>query len=242
MFKKRPVHLLTIPKGTLLFRTAENYDTDFTGIPLNGKSCIPTQYNVFFYFNPFVVDSIHWYNFLKDMRVYETTQDVKVIMLLKPSKITRGDYRGTAKKPVIMSCAKTRKACVPGREYDPCFSETFLKKHPNVLGYIGLARSDSDQLREGMQGSLKNLVKYIQLAEDNRGFKGSPEIVLHPLRKRVFDNIIISDKSEFVKQQSFVFKHITTLPREHDTLVNFLQTKTQQDPNTGFFTYNEKSK
>lgn len=242
MFRKQPVHLYTVPKGTLLFRTAERYDTDFTGVPLNGESCIPPQYNVFFYFNPFAVESVHWYDFIKDMRVYETTQDTKVVLLLKPSKMTRGDSRNKTKKSILIPCSKTRKACVKGRDYDPCFSESFLKKHPDVLGYMGMARKDAQQLRDAMKTSLKHVVKYIQLAEDERGFKGTPEVVLYPLRKRNFEDIMIKDKDGFVKNHDFNFRYIKTLSRERKELVDFMEKHTVQNPDTGFFTYKEKSK
>lgn len=237
-YGKHKVYTTTIPKGTLLFRAVEDNKNDFTGVQLDNKKCIPPQFNVFFYFNPFVVDSIHWYDFIKTMDIYQLNNDVKVVVLLKPSTHTRGDAR-TKKNPFMIPCNKTRKACIVGREYDPCFRDTFLKKHPEVMGYIGLARTDSKQLRDGLKKNLKDVMKYVQLAEDERNFKGSPELVLYPLQQRSHDDIYIDDPEGWKQNQQYNYTLVKTLPRKRQELVKFLESHTVQDPETGYFTYKE---
>lgn len=232
-FRREKVHLYTIPKGTLLFRTTHDYTSDFAGVPVNNVRCIPSQYNVFFYFNPFVIDSIHWYEHLKDIAVYRTTHDIKVVLLLKPSKRTRADLRKGTKRSLIKSCSKTRKACIPGREYDPCFSEEFLSKHPDIMGYVGVARKDSAQLRTGMKGILKPVAKYIQIAQDDRNFFGSPELALYPMRHRK-DDIYVKDPDTWIKSQSFNFEYIKTFERNQSVLSEFLDTETVRDSH-GFY-------
>ena len=47
--------IIVLPKGTLLFRVVKDPQTDFIGVPFDGKHCIASSLNVSFYFSPFVV-------------------------------------------------------------------------------------------------------------------------------------------------------------------------------------------
>jgi hypothetical protein len=67
----------TIPKNTLLFRVVDNYKTDLFGVNLDNKSCIPFNYNIFFYFDPYTIDFIpQWYKNTKKIEVYATNEDI----------------------------------------------------------------------------------------------------------------------------------------------------------------------
>ena len=237
-YKKHKIHTVIVPKGTLLFRAVVNPSDDFTGAKVGNMKCIPPQYNVFFYMNPFVTESQpEWYSMIKDIEVYELSQDARVVLLLKPSTHTRGDSRRLTKKSFLIPCNKTRKACLKGRPYDPCFEEGFLKKFPDIVGYIGIGRNDAIQLQKSLKTSLRDVVKYVQLTSDSRGVEGSPELVLYPLQTRVFKDIYIENPSEWKKQQTFNYKHITTIPRNHDDFISFIKQHTVQDPNTKYFSY-----
>ena len=57
LFGKTKVPLIELPEGTLLFRVVPDKSTDFTGVKVeDGSYCIPPQYNVFFYFDPFTAE------------------------------------------------------------------------------------------------------------------------------------------------------------------------------------------
>jgi len=240
-YKKHKVYLDRIPKGTLVFRAVVNPEDDFTGVVVGDTKCIPPTYNVFFYFNPFVTDSQpKWYDQIKNMEVYELTKDIKIMLLLKPSTDTRGDPRSTTrKKPYLISCNKTAKSCLKGREYDPCFSKDFLKKYPDVVGYIGIGKSDANILSDSMKTNLKSVVDYIQISEDDLNIKGSPELVLYPLQTRKVDDIIITDPEEWKRHNKFNYKHLASLPNTRKDLLKFIETHTTRDENTGYYSYKE---
>lgn len=241
-YKKHKIYLETIPKGTLLFRVVPDKEDDFTGVSLQDKKCIPPQYNVFFYFNPFVTESQpRWYETIQNMEVYELEKDTKVVLLLKPSPDTRGDSRYKTKKTktFMITCNKTRKSCLKGRPYDPCFEDAFIQKFPDVVGYIGVGRNDSLELKAYMKTSLKPVIDYIQIAEDERGVTGSPELVLYPLQHRHQKDIFIKNPEEWKQSQKFNYKHIQSIPQKQQALLEFIQQHTSRDPVTGYYFYKE---
>jgi hypothetical protein len=241
-YKKHKIYLDTIPKGTLLFRVVPDKEDDFTGVSVGTKKCIPPQYNVFFYFNPFVTESQpRWYESIKTIEVYELEKDVKVVLLLKPSPHTRGDsrYKSKKTKTFMITCNKTRKSCLKGRPYDPCFEDGFIKQFPSVVGYIGVGRNDSLELKAYMKTSLKPVINYIQMAEDTRGVTGSPELVLYPLQHRNTKDILIENTEEWKQSQHFNYKHLQSLPHNQKALVEFVQQHTTRDQITGYYSYKE---
>lgn len=241
-YKKHKIYLDTIQKGTLLFRVVPHKEDDFTGVSIGDKKCIPPQYNVFFYFNPFITESQpRWYEFIKSMEVYELEKDVKVVLLLKPSPDTRGDsrYKTTKTKTFMVTCNKTRKSCLKGRPYDPCFEDGFIKKFPDVVGYIGVGRNDSLELKAYMKTTLKPVIDYIQIAEDRRGVTGTPELVLYPLQHRNQKDILIENPDEWMKTQKFNYKHLKSLPQNQKDLREFIDQHTVRDQTTGYYSYKE---
>jgi hypothetical protein len=237
-YKHHKIYLDTIPKGTLLFRVVPEKQSDLTGVSVGNKTCIPPQYNVFFYFNPFVTESQpRWYESIKTMEVYQLEKDVKVVLLLQPSPHTRGDSRYKTKKAktFMITCNKTRKSCLKGRPYDPCFEEGFIKKFPDVVGYIGVGRNDSLELKAYMKTSLQPVIDYIQIAEDARGVTGTPELVLYPLQERNLKDIVISNPDEWIQTQHFNYKHLQSLPHNQKDLLNFIQNHTTRDQTTGYY-------
>jgi hypothetical protein len=238
-YKKHKIYFETIPKGTLVFRAVANREDDLSGVSIGDKKCIPPTYNVFFYLNPFVTESqAKWYEQIKNMEVYELTKNVKVMLLLKPSKNTRGDPRSTRrKKPFLIKCSDAPKSCLEGKEYDPCFSEDFIQKFPNVVGYIGIGKTDAEILLDSMNTTLKNVVDYIQISEDDRNIKGSPELVLYPLQKRKLNDIEITDPEEWKKHNKFNYKHMKTVPHKQKDLIDFIEKYTTRDQTTGYYSY-----
>jgi hypothetical protein len=126
-----------------------------------------------------------------------------------------------------------------GREYDPCFSKDFLKKYPDVVGYIGIGKSDANILSDSMKTNLKSVVDYIQISEDDRNIKGSPELVLYPLQSRKVDDIIITDPEEWKRHNKFNYKHLTSLPNTRKDLLKFIENHTTRDQNTGYYLYKD---
>lgn len=240
LFAKKKVPLIELPKGTLLFRVVPDKTTDFTGVKVeDGSYCIPPQYNVFFYFDPFSAEIFPEYlGDIPTIEVYKLKHTVKIVSMVSPSPLTKAQ-RMTS-KGVIKSCNKTRRSCLKGREYDACLSETFIEKYPSVVGWIGLGRSDSTKLmKEIKSGVLQDKTEFIHLLKDSRGVKGSPELAIYPLKERQMQDINIDNPAEWMKNQDFNFEHVVTLNRDKDTLVNFLTSRATFVDGKWYYSYKE---
>lgn len=209
-----------LPKGTLLFRTVKDIKSDFAGIydDKTKKYCLSKNHNVFFYPYPFVADAIQsvnpykYYEEHERMEIYKTTHDLKLLSLIKPSLMTRGDrFSGSS----ITTCDKTNTyKCKKGRSYDPCLSSDFQTKYPDVVGYVGIGRQDGLWVQEAIKKKTipKKEIKYIHLSSDRLN-KGVKEIVLYPLQKRVEH---LGTYKQFMKKYGMLmnYNHIKTLSRK----------------------------
>ena len=133
---------IILPKGTLLFRgmnTTATLTSDFAGMPVDDKKfCLHENYNVFFYPFPFVAGTVAAYQYTV---IYVTTQDLKLVNLILPSKFNRESRK--TKTGGIVSCDDTENECdVSGRDYDPCVDYTKVPK--DVSGMIAIAKADAE--------------------------------------------------------------------------------------------------
>jgi hypothetical protein len=217
LFKKKKVSLITIPENTFLFRVVDDWKTDFRGVKVGDSHCVPPQYNVFFYFDPFTGGaSKHWEN-VKDIQVYKTTAPLKIVSLISPSQLNRGSRMTKGK--VIKSCNKTRKSCLKGRDYDPCFDEDFLEKNPSIVGSIGLGRSDTLKTNQEIEnGLLTDVKEYIHTVKDKRGIQGPPELALYPFRKRRSEDV----KDANMEKEEYNYERVDTLARNKGAIKEFL--------------------
>jgi hypothetical protein len=212
-YGKTKIPIITIPKGTLLFRAVENPESDFTGV----NNCFSPQYNVFFYFSPFVVDGIpEWYSKIPEMQVYIATHNLKVVSMLSPSKFTRGSR--LTKKQFVVSCNKTRKSCLTPRSYDPCFRDSFLEKNPSLMGYTALGNNDIRAFNLSVkEGLLDNKLQYIHKKKDATGLEGPPELAIYPLKKRH-----MTDIQPPADKNLFNYQHVRSITRTGNELEKFM--------------------
>lgn len=234
------LHYTILKKNTLLFRLVSNPTDDIQG-PLTetGSRCLTPNYNVFFYPNPFVgkiiligkslasIDHVH---------VYRLKHDVKVLNLLSPSKLTRG-HKLDHRNKTIKQCSRTHQGCLPfkGREFDPCFTPQFMKKHPNVLGMIAIAENDARGFQKRKEKVTDAMKPYIHMKSDSKGLLGVPEIILHPLQKRL-DHDLITQEGDVLKTN---YEVVDVLPIKDETLVTFMEKHAVYDPKTSFYIYKE---
>lgn len=237
------LHYTTLKKGTLLFRLVSNPSHDLNG-PLmeNGKHCLTENYNVFFYPNPFVGKIILSGKSFKDIdkiHIYKLKYDVKVLNLLGPSRLTRG-HKVESKQKTLRTCSKARKGCLPlkGREFDPCFTSSFMKEHPTVLGMVSIAFNDSRSLAKNQSKITEVMKPYIHTKKDVNGLSGIPEIMLYPLKQRHIGDII----SEPNEKLDNIYEVVDVLPIKEDELIHFMKSHAIYEPRTSFYIYNEKSK
>lgn len=236
----------TIPKGTLLFRLTKNPKADMRGVSKeDGTRCILPNHNVFFYPNPFV-GKFALSKFVKskdypNITVFVLKHDVKVFWLLEPSKYSRVDKN--RKRFFMKRCSTTRKGCVDKKivqglhaPYNPCLSDTIIKKYPDIVGMLGIAFGDSQRVQEAIRNKTVRHKKYYNFAKDSSGTESIPELILHPLTKR-------NEKPLIVKAGDVLdtnYKELAHFPTENDNkLVQFMEKHAEFDSDTHFYVYKE---
>jgi len=224
-FDGKEIPITTIPKGTLLFRAVEHVEADYVGRDMGkGKLCIPPNYNVFFYYTPFAIDSVKWYDRIMNVEVCVATKDLKIVSLVSPSKYTRTSRFDKDFVMVPCNSDELKKACFKSRVADPCFRDEFLEEFPDIVGYTSIAKEDADRLMAAVKrGKLKPYAKYIPLTKDDRGIEGTPEVVLYPLTKRRMESIYIDHPESFKGNSEFNYQHIATLNRNCDDREKFMK-------------------
>ena len=184
---RHKLSIITIPKGTVLFRKSKDLNSDYCGSRNNEENPanynVPTDLNVFFYFYPYYGDTVDVAQGTNKMFIL--TQDIKLLNLTYPSSINRKDRNNYYYNDIFVSC----------RSHDPCFTDDFKKKHPDILGFLAIAENDAEEhVRIYYNQDKKNKDKtnypsfYSVLWEDNR-IKGSPEIILYPFQERFLKEI-----------------------------------------------------
>lgn len=236
----------TIPKGTLLFRLTKFPKDDLRGVlKEDGTRCILPNHNVFFYPNPFIgKHALSKFIKAKDYpytTVYVLKRDVKVYWLLDPSKYSRVDKN--RKRFFMKRCSTTRKGCVDKKiiqglhaPYNPCLSDTVIKKYPDIVGMMAIARGDALRVNEALKNKTVRHKKYFKFADDSAGSHSIPELILHPLTKRNEKPLIVKPGDTLDTN----YKQLATFETEQEgKLAGFLERHAVYDPETFFYTYKE---
>jgi hypothetical protein len=237
-YRRSKLLVQTIPKGTLLFRLVKFPSDDIRGVPLkDGTRCITPHSNVFFYPNPFVGKIVlaEWFKDVNKVRVYILKKDVKVLRLLTPSKQNR--LARTTKRNFIRNCNTVSKGCLPRKQnvYDPCMSDSLLKKHPEIVGILSLSIGDTVRYQQRKAKTQRNS-KYFHSATDSSGIEGIPELALHPLTTRPQKDVIVKE-GDTLETNFELMKSFPTA--EEDKLRTFMDKHTVYDPATFFYRYIE---
>jgi hypothetical protein len=222
-YNDKQIPILNIKKGTLLFRYV--YDNPGDNVTINkmapgsflgiqnekdeNEYCLPSNYNVFFYPYPYVMDTNKYLKpTASKMMLFETTTDIKVALFLKPSLYTRNM---TGEENEISVSCDNFNFCygLKGRSHDPCFKEEFMKQHPEIMGIYGISFNDNKRfLQQFNKPIFKPFRKFIHMYEDNKTI-GVPELMLYPLRRRG-DEIVTKvegDVYDFIKKHEKSFNY-----------------------------------
>lgn len=219
-YKGNEIPTVVYPKGTLLFRATDNSEKDFVGPNMEpGKVCIPWDYNVFFYTDPFVVDGIDWHDEKKFVKAYVLTGDIRVVSMINPSKYHRGSRKD--KNYAVTSCENTiedtcmskNESHVEANKLNPCLKKDFVKQNSTVSGWVAVAAADSQKVKDAIASG--KVSGKIGMVKDSRGTVGPPEVVLYPLRVRKAEDIIESHPEKFIaeKENLYNYKVVATLKR-----------------------------
>jgi hypothetical protein len=232
-YRRTKLLIKTIPKGTLLFRYTKTPQNDVRGIPVDSGRCVTPNFNVFFHPNPYI--GYHLYQeYRKEIGdtvyAYVLTHDIKVLWLLEPSPYSRMTRK---KKTFIKECSRVPKGCMPrpGNAYDPCFSDTMIKKYPDIVGMIALAPGDDKLLRKAeKRGITRKAKSYFHKARDSFGIHAVPELILHPFSKRPSKDVIIHENDK-------IENNYKLLKKMNYSEVDSFMTRAVYDPQTYFYTY-----
>jgi hypothetical protein len=237
-YRRSKLDVMTIPKGTLLFRILKDQENDMRGVPIeNGMRCLTPNFNVFFYPNPFAAQLAFEKYLKKDydpyVYVYVLNKDIKVLSLIKPSKYSRAEK---FKKGLFMKrCSTVRKGCLPRKqnEYDVCLSDTIVEKFPEVVGTLSIVQSDSRIIKKGLKNS-KNVTmrRFFNYAEDSTGAKSVPELSIHPLILRPSKDVITKEGDVLETNYSLLGKFNRN---DQKSIINFMDTKTVYNPQTFYY-------
>lgn len=239
-YRNTKLLIQTIPKGTLLFRLVKQPKNDLRGVPLDdGTRCIIPNFNVYFYPNPFAaIRSLdkRLISPISKMHTYILEKDVKVVLLTLPSKYSRSSRK--TKRNFIKTCDKVPKGCMPNSldAWDPCFSDTIVKKYPDVVGMVAVAFLDTLRLKRSLKKTSKNISKFFKTATDSRGIKGLPELILHPLVKRPSKQVIVHESDTLENNYTLLTKFDLN---NEAKMLQFMDKHAKYDPNTLFYTYTE---
>jgi len=232
-YRRTKLLIKTIPKGTLLFRYTKTPQNDLRGIPIDEGRCVTPNFNVFFHPNPYI--GFHMYEeYRKEIGdtvyAYILTHDIKVLWLLEPSKYSRMTRK---KRTFIKECSRVPKGCMPrpGNSYDPCFSDTMIKKYPDVVGMIVLAPGDDKLMRKAEKRGISRKAKsFFHKAHDSFGIHAVPELILHPFVKRPSKDVIVHD-------QDIIENNYKLLKKMKGEELHSFMRKAVYNPETYFYTY-----
>lgn len=246
LYRRSPIMIKTIPKGTLLFRLTKSIKDDIRGYPKkDGTRCILSNHNVFFYPNPFV-GKLALSEFIKakdypTVTVYVLKNDVKVVWLLKPSKYARTIKN--KKRTFLKRCSTTRKGCLDKvrlqgshAPYNPCFSDSFIEKYPDIVGIMAIAFGDMKRVHEAMSKGNTPGKKFFKFATDSNENSSIPELILHPLKKRPAKDVVVHQADPLETN----YKMLTQIDSSDESkLTNFMERHAVYNPETYFFAYKE---
>lgn len=203
------VNTMILPKGTLLFRgTTSDPKENFYGVQNEetGLYHLHSNYNVFFY--PYPFSSKTAISGYESDNIYVLTRDIEIVMAVEPSQNSRANRH---EKGYLSSCTidfiDTTHPELESRGYDACFHPDFIKQYPEIVGYIGLAKTDArSQLATNepypisqrkywtffrdMGVHEKSKVPVLFGVNDGGVAIGIPEIVLYPLNKRSASELV----------------------------------------------------
>lgn len=196
---------IKIKKGTVLFRIIlleeKAFLRDFYGKQEGTNDyCMPPNYNVFFYFNPFMSDTNLWHNGKwRKMFIYELQYDIEVLSFVKPCDVKPENYpkylredQILEKKNILLKCNNFDfcNGLYKGIDSDYCFTLDFMKKNPNILGMINIVARDNKNLKEKIKNKkYRWITKFMYKYLNHNGEKGIPELSIYPFNKRNFNHI-----------------------------------------------------
>jgi hypothetical protein len=138
----------------------------------------------------------------------------------------------------LKRCSTVKKGCMPkeGNSYDPCLSDTIVKKYPEIVGMLAISHGDIKIFKNALKKGIANRTqKIFKKAKDITGISSVPELILHPLTERPSENVIVKEGDKLDNN----YKLLTKFKYNENKLHQFMEKHAIYDPDTYFYTYNE---
>lgn len=184
----KEIPVLTLKKGTVLFHNIEEikniYDM-YLGLEIGNSYVMNPNTQVYFMPHPF-----HTVSYGSITTICVLKNDVKVVLGINPSKINLQAitdwyrYFGYEHCNEEMSLIKSRY---------PCPNHDIIKN--NIMGWIGSHSYPFSIIEHGESNNFMKYYKYVSYYKDIEGVLDRPEIMIHPYKKRLTQDVI-TPKSE----------------------------------------------
>ena len=172
----------------------------------------------------------------KRVGIYILNKDIKVVLLVNPSKYTRMDR--LKKRIFLKPCSTVKKGCMPGKgnAYDTCLSDTIITKYPDVVGMLGISVGDNAMYRKALKRGIKNrTLRKINKVKDFSDHTGIPELAIYPLTKRSDKDIVVEDGTQLETNYSIMKE----MDYDENKLNDFMEKHAELNPETHFYVYKE---
>jgi len=202
-YNEEDLPIITIPKGTVLFRNHDNPQVianDFVGMPKksfwNGEEYyLSSNHLVWYSLRPFekMFGDITSINVLQN--------DIKVILGLNPSTLNGKDIIFYGETKFQIECDKLKhKRKVPqtdgdGTEY-ACYKEDFIEQNPDIMGSFQNYPGDD---ATAFSLDKKFILDYETFYEDKDKYINVPELVIYPRKIRDVKDRVMK-KKDFTEQ------------------------------------------
>ena len=232
VYNNTKVSIVTLPKGTVLFRGYYNDEpkvvilNDFIGFPIPGstKHRVIPHMNVFFYPYPFITERVM--GDLDFEMISVVTNPIKMALNILPSY----NYRGIKdlENQYITSCNKIEWEGYKGNDFDPCFTQEFLEDNSDLAGNIALSFKDTKTHKCIKKGQNVELNRYNRVFSDVLN-TGIPEFIIYPLRERATEDVVTDSTdvtqewlAEHLNSFNYFPLYITDTPEEMKKTVDDL--------------------
>ncbi len=173
--------VLTLKKGTVMFRTSFSLDNGFkdmfVGYRKDNKYIISPEHESYFFLHPFNL------GYGTTTIIHVLTSDVKLIMGINPSQlISKKDIN----RKFGQSCkTKNYKSMIKSHFNALCISDEFVTQNPDILGWIAPDINADIKHNETFDTlSSSGIGSYISYYENSEGLITRPEVTVYPFRER----------------------------------------------------------
>ena len=136
-------------------------------------------------------------------------------------------------------CSTVKQGCVDKKRvqglhapYNPCLSDTIIKKYPNIVGMMGIAFGDAERVNTAFRNKTVRNKQYYNFAKDSSGTQSIPELILHPLSQRNQTPLIVKSGDRLNGNYSELIRLPT---QDESVLADFMEKHAVYNPDT--YTY-----